>query len=118
MQSELKVSDVYQAAYLVASGCAFPNVEFEGTWAKFIFPDDDGAVSWYVEAYRLDHSLDGGELVVPVKWFIHAIRRLKSAMAEAQRQQKGSYANGTKTINGARDSQTRNAIRQTNNQRV
>jgi hypothetical protein len=88
MQNELKVSDLYQSAYLVAVGCEFPRVIFEGSTAKFIFPDDDGLVGWHAEAFKLDHGNEGAELHLPVKRFIGAIRRLKAAMATQR--QKGS----------------------------
>jgi hypothetical protein len=99
MQSELKVSELYQAAYLVASGCQFPRVTFDRTGAKFIFADDDGLVGWYAEAFKLDHGNQGEELMMPVKKFIGAVRKLKTAMAAAQQEKKGSYENSTKTGN-------------------
>jgi hypothetical protein len=51
---------------------------------------------WYAEAWKLDHGVEGEELLLPVKKFTNAIQKLKSAMA-AQRQEKGStYENSKK----------------------
>jgi len=89
MQNELRVSCLYQAAYLVASGCEFPRVTFDRTGAKFIFPDADGLVSWHAEAYKLDHGTGDEVLLMPVKKFIGAVRHLKRVM-NAARQGKGN----------------------------
>jgi hypothetical protein len=89
MQSETKVTDLYQSAYLLASGCEFPRVVFERGSAAFLFPDTDALVAWHLEAWKLDHGNEGEELLMPVKKFTNSIRKLKSAMAAAQRE-KGS----------------------------
>ena len=122
MQNETKVSGLYAAACLMASGRGSPTVEFAGNKSgcvapRFVFADPDGSVSWYLEAWRLDHGVGGEELVMSVKRFTNAVRKLKTAVTEA-RTGKGSYENGTKTTNGARHSQTRNALRETYDHRV
>src|SRR5262245_55621626 len=102
MQNETIVGDLYQAAYLVGSGCEFPKIVMEHNrsergLAKFVFEDPDGLVAWHLEAWRLDHGIEGEELLMPVKKFINAIRRLKSAMGGSHRKEKRSYENGKET---------------------
>jgi len=78
----LKTSSLYEAGYLCAVGCPFPRIVWEKGSAKFFFDDADGLAAWHLEAWRLDHGVEGQELHIPAKKFVNAIHALKRAMNE------------------------------------
>ena len=54
MSNQLIISDMQQAAFLIAGGAGYPEVERKPNGRPvFIFEDEDGALAWDAEKYRL-----------------------------------------------------------------